>query len=151
MGHVRLACRVLSSCFTSTQQYGRVSHVLTLPATLCLLCPCTSSFPVGLLELSSAVVFCQPAALRALSSLQTLSVSLIPMHSLAALAQLRQLDSLVLRQAQPVSSSQCLALARCSHLRDLSISSVQWGDIAYLAPLTGLTTLSVQVGMGITH
>lgn len=92
-------------------------------------------------------MFCQPAALRALSSLQTLSVSLIPMPSLAALAQLPQLDSLVLRQAQPVSSNQCLALARCQHLRDLALSSVQWGDISYLAPLTGLTTLSVQVGV----
>jgi hypothetical protein len=91
-------------------------------------------------------VFCKPAALRALSALQTLSVSLIPMASLAALASLAQLDSLVLRQAQPVSSAQCLALAACRHLADLTLSSVQWADMSHLAPLTQLTRLSVQVG-----
>lgn len=99
----------------------------------------------GLLELSSAVVFCKPAALCALSSLRTLAVSFIPMPSLAALAQLPQLHSCVLKQAQPVSSSQCLALARCRHVQELSLSSVQWADVPALAPLTGLTKLAVQV------
>lgn len=92
-------------------------------------------------------MFCKPAALRALSSLHQLSVSLIPMPSLAALAHLPVLDSLVLRQAQPVSSGQCLALARCKHLRGLTVSSLAWPDVAHLAPLTGLTELSLQVCM----
>jgi hypothetical protein len=91
------------------------------------------------------VVFCKPAALCALSSLQTLAVSFIPMPSLAALAQLPKLHSCVLKQAQPVSSSQCLALSRCRHVQELSLSSVQWADVPALAPLTGLTQLSLQV------
>lgn len=109
-------------------------------------CTVLHVYPTGLLELSSAVVFCKPAALCALSSLQALSVSFIPMPSVAALSHLPQLGSLVLRQAQPVSSSQCLALARCRRLRDLSLSSVLWADMPNLAPLTGLTKLAVQVG-----
>jgi hypothetical protein len=111
-----------------------------------LRCAALNVHLAGLLELSSAVVFCKPTALRALGSLQALSVSFIPMPSLAALSHLPQLDSLVLRQAQPVSSSQCLALARCRHLQDLSLSSMLLADMPSLAPLTGLTKLAVQVG-----
>jgi hypothetical protein len=90
-------------------------------------------------------VFCRPTALRALSNLSSLTVSLVPMPSLPALDGLPQLKNFVLQQAQPLSSSQCNALARCQWLQRLSLICVQWGDLAHLAPLTSLTSLAVQV------
>jgi hypothetical protein len=75
--------------------------------------------------------------LAALSNLQQLSVSLVPMPSLVGLQQLPNLHSLVLSQVQPLTSYQCSTLARCQQLRNISLSSLQWSDIAELALLTG--------------
>lgn len=123
---------------------GCPAHGLVLTLLLCT--PCC--LPPGLLELSSAVVFCRPSALAALTGLQRLAVSLIPMPSLAALNKLPFLHSLVLQQAQPLARSQCSSLARCQGLSSLSLSSVQWADLVQLAPLTSLSALSVQVRKG---
>jgi hypothetical protein len=145
--HGQHAAGVFSACEharTYTHTHGLCWTTTTWPCLRPHMCRRRRQ-RTGLLELSSVVVFCKPAALAALSSLRSLAVSLIPMPSLAALSRLPHLTSLALQQAQPLGSGQCSSLARCMGLRDLSLCRLQWADLPQLAALTRLTALAVQV------
>lgn len=91
------------------------------------------------------MTFCSPGALAALSALRALTISLVPVPSLAGLAALPALRELELAQAQPLSAAQAAALARCRSLAVLSVSSLAWPDIPELAALSCLSALSLTV------